>query len=146
MGVDQSEESMYALSWAIDYLVNDNGSEELNDHIILLYAQPSSRVYVDSSAIDILESIERCQKGVTATILEKAKGICSRKKVGVEIKVVVGDPRNVICDQVDKLQVDFLVVGSRGKGSLKRALLGSVSDYCAHRAKCPVVIVKQPKK
>ena len=27
-----------------------------------------------------------------------------------------------------------------------RAVLGSVSDYCAHHAKCPVVIVKKPHK
>jgi hypothetical protein len=25
-----------------------------------------------------------------------------------------------------------------------RAVLGSVSDYCAHHAKCPVIIVKKP--
>jgi nucleotide-binding universal stress UspA family protein len=26
-----------------------------------------------------------------------------------------------------------------------RAILGSVSDYCAHHAKCPILIVKPPK-
>ncbi|KAJ0018505.1 hypothetical protein Pint_09513 [Pistacia integerrima] len=33
-------------------------------------------------------------------------------------------------------------MGSHGYGFIKRALLGSVSDYCAKHVKCPVVIVK----
>lgn len=30
--------------------------------------------------------------------------------------------------------------------TIYRAFLGSVSDYCAHHAKCPVLIVKPPKE
>lgn len=35
----------------------------------------------------------------------------------------------------------MLVVGSHGAGRVARALLGSVSSYCARHAECPVVIV-----
>jgi nucleotide-binding universal stress UspA family protein len=43
---------------------------------------------------------------------------------------------------VDKLGADVLVMGSHGYGLFKRALLGSVSDYCVRNANCPVLIVK----
>ena len=36
---------------------------------------------------------------------------------------------------------DYLVVGSSQKNALKRALLGSVSQYCVRHATCPVVVV-----
>ncbi len=37
---------------------------------------------------------------------------------------------------------DLLVVGSRGKGGFRSALLGSTANYCAHHATCPVMIVR----
>lgn len=36
---------------------------------------------------------------------------------------------------------DYVVVGSSHKNALKRALLGSVSQYCVRHATCPVVVV-----
>ena len=38
--------------------------------------------------------------------------------------------------------LDLLILGTRGiKGTLKRALLGSVSSYCLAFAPCPVIVV-----
>jgi nucleotide-binding universal stress UspA family protein len=40
----------------------------------------------------------------------------------------------------------LLVVGSRGAGSLRGALLGSVSAYCLRHASCPVVVLRDPDR
>lgn len=37
----------------------------------------------------------------------------------------------------------LLVVGSYGHRNIAAALLGSVSEYCAHHARCPVVVIRQ---
>ncbi|KAL9363722.1 hypothetical protein Peur_041595 [Populus x canadensis] len=63
----------------------------------------------------------------------------------VVVEVIEGDARNVMCDAVDRHHASMLVVGSHNYGAVKRALLGSVSDHCAHNAPCSVLIVKQPK-
>jgi nucleotide-binding universal stress UspA family protein len=56
--------------------------------------------------------------------------------------VIQGDPAAVLCDQAGELGADVVVVGSRGRGALKRALLGSVSSYVVHNAPCPVLVVR----
>jgi len=39
-------------------------------------------------------------------------------------------------------QAELLVLGARGLGGLRGALLGSVSRHCAHQPACPTVIVR----
>ncbi|KAL6969869.1 hypothetical protein U1Q18_029584, partial [Sarracenia purpurea var. burkii] len=56
----------------------------------------------------------------------------------------IGNPKDAICEAVEKLQIELLILGSYSKGALKRTILGSVSSYCTHNAKCPVLVVKKP--
>lgn len=37
----------------------------------------------------------------------------------------------------------LLVMGTRGMGTIRRTILGSVSDYVLHHAHCPVLIFRQ---
>ena len=62
--------------------------------------------------------------------------------IPVEAKVAYGDPADELINFADKEQVDVIVIGSTGKGFLKRKLLGSVSDKVARHARCSVYIVR----
>ena len=53
-----------------------------------------------------------------------------------------GDPRMVILEFAEHNGCDFIVVGSRGLGTVAGLLMGSVSGYVIHKAKCPVLVVK----
>ena len=39
--------------------------------------------------------------------------------------------------------VGLIVIGSRGRGGIRRALMGSVSDSVVRHAHCPVMIVRE---
>jgi nucleotide-binding universal stress UspA family protein len=42
----------------------------------------------------------------------------------------------------EELGVGLIVVGSRGRGGIRRALMGSVSDSVVRQAHCPVMVVR----
>lgn len=55
-------------------------------------------------------------------------------------------PGEVICKLAKDVNANLIVMGSRGMGTLRRTLLGSVSDYCVHHAHIPVAIVPPPNR
>jgi nucleotide-binding universal stress UspA family protein len=59
-----------------------------------------------------------------------------------EAVVEHGSPGPTLCEVAERLRADVVVVGSRGRGALKRALLGSVSTFVVHNASCPVLVVR----
>jgi nucleotide-binding universal stress UspA family protein len=56
----------------------------------------------------------------------------------------VGSPADVLVREAAGSHADLVVVGARGKGMLKRMLLGSVSESVLRHAVCPVLIERRP--
>ncbi|MFY2203351.1 universal stress protein [Escherichia coli] len=149
VAVDGEDESMHALSWCLKNVLADDP----NDKLVLIHAKPSRVVYpsVDPTgyalSADLISTVDLYGMDTTATVIERAKRACKGlRNVKVEARVANGDPKEVICETVEKVGADTLVMGTHGYGPLQRILLGSVSSYCAQHAKCPVLIVKKPTK
>ena len=58
--------------------------------------------------------------------------------------ILKGDAKQSLVGKADEAQADIMIMGSRGLGSFKKLILGSVSDYCVNNAPCPVLIVRKP--
>ncbi|KAM7276414.1 hypothetical protein ACFE04_018280 [Oxalis oulophora] len=148
VAIDDSEHSYYALEWTLDHFFTPFGQNSLFQ-LIIVHAKPSASTAVGLAgpgAAEILPIVDSDLRKIAARVLEKAKQACLAKGVNDAIlDMGEGDARNVLCEAVDKHQASILVVGNHGYGAIKRAVLGSVSDYCAHHAHCSVMIVKRPK-
>ncbi|KAI3449490.1 hypothetical protein Pfo_006155 [Paulownia fortunei] len=149
VGVDDSEHSFHALEWTLQHFFSP-APENSPFKLVIVHAKPSAATTVGLAgpgAAEVLPYVDRDLKIIAARVLEKAKQICTAKSVDdVIFEAVEGDARNVLCEAVEKHHASVLVVGSHGYGAIKRAVLGSVSDYCAHHAHCSVMIVKRPPK
>jgi nucleotide-binding universal stress UspA family protein len=61
-----------------------------------------------------------------------------------EWRMLYGDAGRAICQTAEDWQADLIILGRRGRSSLKEAVLGSVSNYVMHHATCNVLVVQPP--
>ncbi|XP_059077192.1 universal stress protein PHOS34 [Cryptomeria japonica] len=136
VAVDGSEESMRALEWALDNIrlcAPQEGDGDKGGTFIILHVQSPPTIYagLNPGAIPFggpahvevpafTAAIEAHQTRITEAIMTHALDICSQRDVNVEQKVVVGEPKELICETTSKLQADLLVLGSHAYGALKR--------------------------
>lgn len=71
-------------------------------------------------------------------VLADRPDLASRVEVSVE--ALAGVPAHVLLDAAEG--ADLLVIGHRGRGAVRSALLGSVGLQCVLHAACPVTIVR----
>ncbi|KAE9453252.1 hypothetical protein C3L33_14832, partial [Rhododendron williamsianum] len=74
--------------------------------------------------------------------LDIANTAAAQKEIVVVLKIYWGDAREKICEAIDNIPLSSLVIGNRGLGKIKRAIMGSVSNYVVNNASCPVTVVK----
>lgn len=72
-------------------------------------------------------------------VVEKA---AAEAGIQLESLVVYGDPAEELMVVAEEKSCDVIVVGSSGKGRMKRTLLGSVSTKISLHAHCSVYIVR----
>jgi nucleotide-binding universal stress UspA family protein len=60
---------------------------------------------------------------------------------GAVTRIVEGNAGSALCDLAADVGADVIVIGTRGRGGVRRALLGSVSDHVVRNAPCPVLVV-----
>nr|ATE50920.1 universal stress protein 14 [Salvia miltiorrhiza] len=141
VAIDDSEESFHALRWALEKILKRKSATVVTiAHVV----EPLPR-YAFPGGLAVVESASKAQEQNGARILSRAYEMCRESSVR-RLIIIGGDPKDRICRAVEEMNINLLVVGSRGLGQIKRAFLGSVSDYCAQHAKCPVLVVKQPSK
>ncbi|KAF8667661.1 hypothetical protein HU200_052868 [Digitaria exilis] len=134
VGIDDSEHSYYALEWTLQHFFAPGQPQQYK--LVVLTAKPP--------AASLLPTVEADLKRTVARVIDKAKMLCS-EVIDVGYENMEGDARSVICEAVDRHHAEILVIGCHGYSKWKRAVLGSVSDYCTHHAHCSVMVVKRPK-
>ncbi|KAK4380113.1 hypothetical protein RND71_001975 [Anisodus tanguticus] len=151
VAVDFSACSKKALKWAIDNIVRKG------DHLILVNVRPEG--HYEEGEMQLWETTgspfiplsELCEAhtmkkyGVNPdpeTLQMITLAARQMEQITVVMKIFWGDAREKLCEAVDKTPLSCLVIGNRGLGKIKRAIMGSVSNYVVNNATCPVTVVK----
>ncbi|GAB2278093.1 hypothetical protein Dimus_012790 [Dionaea muscipula] len=137
--------SRRAFEWTLQKIVRDNTP---GFKLLLLHVQvPDQDGFNDTDSIYAspkdFKNMSNREKKRGLHLLEYFVQQCYEIGVGCEAWIRNGDPKEVICHEVQHIQPDFLVVGCRGLGPFQRVFVGTVSEFCVKHAECPVITIKR---
>ena len=139
-GVDGSEQARHAASAALRL------AERLGAQLTLVHVTPTRTVVpIDSFPIGVDPSVYPRSRELAFSEAEAAFDALSADvaAAGAEREVRLGEPAVVLAQVAADFGAELIVVGSRGRGAWRSAILGSVSGDLARLAPCPVIIVPE---
>lgn len=132
VGVDGSDGSRAALRWA------GAEADQWQVPLVAVWAWEFSPLIVATDApVKIQELRSAVQQQLHEVLVEE---LGEERAASVEARPVEDAPVRALLEASD--DHDLIVVGSRGYGGIKGALLGSVSQQVVHHAACPVTVVR----
>ena len=143
VATDGSEEATLAASTAAE-LAKSTGSElhvVYVGHLPIVFYESPGAIVVDPDLHRRME--EAAEKAARNRLEELAQKIEQAGGEVTEIHARVGYPDAEIVGLAGRLSAGLIILGSRGLGPLKRALMGSVSSSIAAHAHCPVLVVRE---
>ena len=133
VGVDGSDASVGALSWACDLAARTGASVEA----ITTWQWPMSL----GPAIPIPTDYDPAGDARTMVEAIVRPEADRHPSLAIRLRVLEGHPAEALVEA--SRHTDLLVVGSRGHGAFSGMLLGSVSQHCASHAASPVLIWRE---
>jgi nucleotide-binding universal stress UspA family protein len=139
LATDGSKDAELATTTALD-LANSTSSEL---HVVLVgeeayaYVDPSGYpFFTDAELEHELEQQARMRLDAEVEKIRSAGGAVA------EAHLRVGAAAAEIVDLAEDIGAGLIVMGSRGLGGIRRALMGSVSDSVVRHALCLVLVVR----
>jgi nucleotide-binding universal stress UspA family protein len=139
VGVDGSPGGRLALAAAL------RAAAERGARLDVVSAVPPPVVWTRGAPVEVpdVDAIRadtaRRARDLVAEVRQELGGVPGVDDVEVSLSVTDAPPVQSLTDPADGAQL--LVVGSRGRGAVRSALLGSVALHCISHAPCPVLVV-----
>ena len=131
VGIDGSPHSQVALAWAVE----EARLRGLGLRIIHVF--PALVTYWGTTSSEYYPKEEAEAQRVFEHALASAPPMDS---LDVERTLTPGNPAEVLIEA--SREARMLVVGARGRGGFRGAVMGSVSWHAVHQAHCPVLVVR----
>ncbi|BDA44876.1 hypothetical protein COCOBI_06-3540 [Coccomyxa sp. Obi] len=148
IAVDDSAESERALSWTLEEIYRE-GDELHLVHVIprmqmaAVYGAPPVDFLPQQDPVAYDQLIKNAESFIAGRFLPSLASL----KVQPIVHIVKSDVDtesigNVVCKKAEDLDVAAIIVSLHSKSRLQEFFLGSVTNYCAHHSRKPLLVVK----
>jgi nucleotide-binding universal stress UspA family protein len=139
LATDGSEEARQAAQAAAE-LSKDTGSEV---HVTYVLPSPTELRGHHLYSTEVMRSIvEQAEEEGRSFLDYQAEQLRASGGKVAETHLRAGEPDKEIVKLSEELGAGTIVIGSRGLGALRRALMGGVSESVVRHAHCPVFVVR----
>jgi nucleotide-binding universal stress UspA family protein len=149
LAYDGSKEASAAAKVAAE-IATVMGSELHLLHVAASESYPPPFDYVSYEEPGFLEAwtsgLELDEARARAFVEGQAQRMEAQGAKVAEAHLAFGNPDKEIVRLAEDLDVGMIVVSNRGRGEIRRALMGSVSDSVVRHAHCPVMVVRMEKE
>ena len=144
LATDGSKDADLALSTAVDVA----GSTNSELHVVTAAPGRPDPVYASHEMgfrwESYEEALEAVRKDAQDILDEQVRKVEEAGGTVAGAHLRAGERRDqAIVHLADELGAGLIVMGSRGLGGIRRALMGSVSDSVVRHAHCPVMVVRR---
>ena len=133
---DFSENADFAFSYALS-LARQNPESTL----YLLHVVPESEAQFWKGYIYEVEDVDRKAKEDIEERLDRTYRAKIPGEIGFQAAFRVGKDYQEILNFAKENDVDLIVIGRQGQGSLQKAFFGNVTEKVARQAPCAVLII-----
>ena len=134
-----SEDGMRAIDKVLDTM--DTGKLRVHLLYVCEPVQMNEVVFNENPLLDML-STKKAREEAGMTLLTPAKARLESAGIPFDAHVRHGNPAEVITGFSGEYHCDLIVMGTRGMGTIKNLLLGSVASKVVHLTEKPLLLVK----
>lgn len=142
IAMDGSKHSEHAFEWFVEHIYNKDTDNVILAHSAEIEVKLPTAALMGSPATKhamFQEHEEQVKK-----VFRSIENIANKHNVPHKLERLnkPEKPGEAIIKAAEQQDVHLIIVGSRGMGTIRRTIMGSVSDYIMHHSHVPVVVCK----
>ncbi|KAI8881235.1 adenine nucleotide alpha hydrolases-like protein [Backusella circina FSU 941] len=138
---DFSDESFHCIEWTLGTVMRDGDTL----YVVTIVNRDDNPDAVKEAGLSLSKELKKASETVT----NEAKSVMAQMLL-FDVKLITyaicGRVKDVLSNLIDELPLSMVICGSRGRGTVKGLLMGSISTYLVHKSSVPVTVIRPQKR